>query len=150
MSFNLQLFLLFLKTTLRYGLLGFTLSMFLDILIIIFLYSSLHNRHLMSQARRTRHFERSAQKEGRRKIKRLLQVHFSGSSAHLRPQVLTNGDDVKRTNENTIYYSKIVTFLATEKHRQQHKTTGITTTTAKLTFNYVRLSAAKVRFVQSV
>ena len=78
MSFNLQLFLLFLKITLRYGLLGFTLSMFLDILIIIFLYSSLHNRHLMSQARRTRHFERSAQKEGRRKIKPLLQVHFSG------------------------------------------------------------------------
>ena len=65
MSFNLQLFLLFLKTTLRYGLLGFTLSMFLDILIIIFLYSSLHNRHLMSQARQTRHFERSAKRKTR-------------------------------------------------------------------------------------
>ena len=49
-------------TTLRYGLLGFTLSMFLDILIIIFLYSSLHNRRFMSQARRTRHFERSAKR----------------------------------------------------------------------------------------
>ena len=35
MSLNLQLFLLLLITTLRYGLLGFTLSMFLDILIII-------------------------------------------------------------------------------------------------------------------
>ena len=84
-------------------------------------------------------------------MKRLLPIHFSGSSTHLRPQVLTNVDDVKRTNENTIYYaSKIVTFLATKKHRQQHKTTGITTTRAKLTFNNVRLSAAKVRFVQLV
>ena len=83
-------------------------------------------------------------------MKRLLPVHFSRSSAHLRPQVLTNGGDVKKTNENTIYYSKIVTFLATKKHRQQHKTTGITTTRAKLTFNNVRLSAAKVRFVQLV
>ena len=46
-------------------------------------------------------------------MKRLLPVHFSRSSAHLRPQVLTNGGDVKKTNENTIYYSKIVTFLAT-------------------------------------
>ena len=62
MSLNLQLFLLLLKTTLRYGLLGFTLSMFLYILIIIFLYSSLHNRRFMSQARRTRHFERSAKR----------------------------------------------------------------------------------------
>ena len=62
MSLNLQLFLLLLITTLRYGLLGFTLSMFLDILIIIFLYSSLHNRRFMSQARRTRHFERSAKR----------------------------------------------------------------------------------------
>ena len=62
MSLNLQLFLLLLITTLRYGFLGFTLSMFLDILIIIFLYSSLHNRRFMSQARRTRHFERSAKR----------------------------------------------------------------------------------------
>ena len=38
---NLQPFLLFLITTFRYGLLGFTLSMFLDIRIIIFIYSSL-------------------------------------------------------------------------------------------------------------
>ena len=38
---NLQVFLLFLITTLRYGLLGFTFSMFLDIRIIIFIYSSL-------------------------------------------------------------------------------------------------------------
>ena len=62
MSLNLQLFLLLLITTLRYGFLGFTLSMFLDILIIIFLYNSLHNRRFMSQARRTRHIERSAKR----------------------------------------------------------------------------------------
>ena len=62
MSLNLQLFLLLLITTLRYGFLGFTLSMFLNILIIIFLYSSLHNRRFMSQARRTRHFEQSAKR----------------------------------------------------------------------------------------
>ena len=83
-------------------------------------------------------------------MKRLLPIHFSGSSTHLRQQVLTNADDVKRTNENTIYYSKIVTFLATKKHRQQRKTTAMTTTRAKLTFYNVRLSAAKVRFVQLV
>ena len=35
-----------------------------------------------------------------------------GSSAHLRPQVLTDGGDVKRTNQNTIHCSKIVNFLA--------------------------------------
>ena len=118
MSLNLQLFLLLLITTLRYGFLGFTLSMFLDILIIIFVYSSLHNRHFMSQARRTQHFERSAKRarsvrRGEEKDQAPLPVHFSRSSAHLRPQVLTNGGDVKKTNENTIYYSKIVTFLAT-------------------------------------
>ena len=62
MSLNLQLFLLFLITTLRYGFLGFTLSMFLDVLIIIFVNSSLHNRRFMIQARRTQHFERSAKR----------------------------------------------------------------------------------------
>ena len=46
------------------------------------------------------------QEEGRIKIKRLLPVHCSDSSAHLRPQVLTDGGDVKRTNQNTIHYSK--------------------------------------------
>ena len=51
--------------------------------------------------------------KGRRKIKRLLPVHCSGPSAHLRPQVLTDRGDVKRTNQNTIHYSKIVTFQAT-------------------------------------
>ena len=63
-------------------------------------------------------------------MKRLLPVHFSGSSTHLRPQVLTNGGDVKRTNENKIYYSKKFYFHLSgyKKHRQQHKTTGITTT----------------------
>ena len=49
-------------------------------------------------------------------MKRLLPVHFSGSSAHLRPQVLTNGGDVKRTNEDKIYYSKIFTFKATRNN----------------------------------
>ena len=118
MSLNLQLFLLFLMTTLRYGFLGFTLSMFLDILIIIVLCSSLHSRRFMSQAMRTRHFERSA-KRGRsarrreEKNKASVTSPFFSSSAHLRPQVPNNGGDVKRTNENKIYYSKIFTFLAT-------------------------------------
>ena len=49
-------------------------------------------------------------------MKRLLPVHFSGSFAHLRPQVLTNGGDVKRTNEDKIYYSKIFTFKATRNN----------------------------------
>ena len=80
MSLNLQLFLLLLITTLRYGFLGFTLSMFLDILIIIFLYGSLHNRRFMSQAILSEaQNERKAQDDGKRKIKRLLPVHFSGS-----------------------------------------------------------------------
>ena len=118
MSLNLQLLLLFLMTTLKYGFLGFTQSMFLDILIIIFLYSSLHSRRFMSQARRTRYFERSA-KRGRsarrreEKNKAPVTSPFFSSSAHLRPQVLNNGGDAKRTIENRIYYSKIFTFLAT-------------------------------------
>ena len=51
-------------------------------------------------------------------------VHCSGSSAHLRSQVLTDGRDVKRINQDTIHYSKVVTFLATRntdnsiKHRK--------------------------------
>ena len=73
MSLNLQLFLLLLITTLRYGFLGFTLSMFLDILIIIFVYSSLHNRHFMSQARRTQHFERGAKRA--RSVRRGKEKH---------------------------------------------------------------------------
>ena len=87
MCLNLQLFLLFLMTTLKYGFLGFTLSMFLDILIIIFLYSSLHSRRFMSQARRTRYFERSA-KRGRsarrreEKNKESVTSPFFSSSAH--------------------------------------------------------------------
>ena len=118
MSLNLQLFLLLLITTLRYGFLGFTLNMFLGILIIIFLYSSLHSRRFMSKARRMRYFERSAKRgrsARRRKEKNKASVTspFFSCSAHLRPQVLNNGGDVKRTNENKIYYSKIFTFLAT-------------------------------------
>ena len=118
MSLNLQLFLLLLITNLRYDFLGFTLSMFLDILIIIVLCSSLHNRRFMSQARRTRYFERSA-KRGRsarrreEKNKASVTSPFFSSSAHLRPQVLNNGGDAKRTIENRIYYSKVFTFLAT-------------------------------------
>ena len=45
----------------------------------------------MSQARRILHEARNgceAKNEGRRKIKRLLPVHCSGSSAHFRPQVV--------------------------------------------------------------
>ena len=58
---------------------------------------------------------REARDEERtQKIKRLLPVHCSGSSAHLRPQVLTEGGDVNTTrNQNTIHYSKIVALLAT-------------------------------------
>ena len=54
-----------------------------------------------------------ARDEGRRKIKRLLPVHCCGSSAILHPQVLTDGGDIKGTNQNTIHYSKIVAFLTT-------------------------------------
>ena len=79
---------------------------------------SLHNRRFMSLARRTWHL-REKRDEGRRKIKRLLPVHCSGSSAHPRPQVLTDSGDVKRTNQNTIHYSKIVTFLATKHSRSR-------------------------------
>ena len=52
-SLNLQLFLLLLITTLKYGFLGFSLSMFLDILIIIFLYSSLRAERETSAKRKT-------------------------------------------------------------------------------------------------
>ena len=148
MSLNLQLFLLFLMTTLKYGFLGFTLSMFLGILIIIFLYSSLHSRRFMSQARRTRHFERSA-KRGRsarrreEKNKAPVTSPFLSSSAHLRVQVLNNGGDVKRTNENKIYYSKIFTFLSTRNTGSSIKPQE-KQLLAKITFNNVRLGAAKL------
>ena len=148
MSLNLQRFLLFLMTTLKYGFLGFTLSMFLDILIIIFLYSSLHSRRFMSQARRTRHFERSAKggRSARRreeKNKAPVTSPFLSSSAHLRVQVLNNGGDVKRTNENKIYYSKIFTFLATRNTGSSIKPQE-KQLLAKITFNNVRLGAAKL------
>ena len=82
---------------------------------------SLHNRRAMCQVRQTRHFARSARRWAKKKIKRLrpagwellAPVHSSGSSSHLRLQMLTDGGDVKRTNENTIHCSKIVIFLAT-------------------------------------
>ena len=110
---------------------------------------SLHNRRLMSKARRTWHFALSARR-GEGKIKRLLPVHCSGASAHLRSQVLTDGGDVKRTNQNTIHYSKIVTFLATRNtDNSKKKTHDRSNCKGKITFNKVRLSEAKVRFAQS-
>ena len=50
----------------------------------------------MTQAKPTRGILRKARDEGRRKIKYLLPVYCSGSSAHLRPQVLADGGDVKK------------------------------------------------------
>ena len=47
---------------------------------------------------------REARDEGKRKIKCLFAVHCSSCSAHLRQQILTTRDDVKRTNQNTIHY----------------------------------------------
>ena len=41
---------------------------------------SLHNSRFISQARRTRHFTRSARRGEEKNIKRLLPVHCSGSS----------------------------------------------------------------------
>ena len=114
--------------------------------------SSLHNRCFMSQARWMQHFVQSSNKceawdEGRRKIKPLLLVHCSGSSAQLRPQVLTDGSDVKRTNQNTIHCSKIVTFLAarnTNNSKKKGNKCG-----GRITFNNVRLGVAKVRLARS-
>ena len=133
MSLNLLLFLLLLITTLRYGFLGFTLSMFLDILIIIFLYSSLRNRRFMSQARRTRHFERSAKRarsarRGEEKNKAPVANPFFWLLIRS-PTPMLKGPS--KTRSTTPYH-----LSGYQKHRQQHKTTG--------------LSAAKVRFAQSV
>ena len=86
----------------------------------------------MSQAKRTRHFVRSARR-GEKKNKAPV------TSSSFRLQVLTDGGDVKSTNQNTIHYSKILTFLATRN----------TDNSIEHRKNNVRLSAAKVRFAQS-
>ena len=76
----------------------------------------LHNGCFMSQVRRMWYFAWSVRQAGRRKIKHLLPVHCSGSSAHPLPQVLTDGDDVKRINQKTVHCSKLVSFMATRKN----------------------------------
>ena len=42
------------------------------------------------------------------------QYRFHCFASPLRPQILTDGGDVKRTNQNTIHYSQIVTSLVGE------------------------------------
>ena len=114
---------------------------------------SLHSRRFISQARWTRQFQnnvrnvREARDEGSRKIKHLLPVHCCGSSALLHLQVLTDGGNIKSTHQNTIHYSKIVAFLATRNTDSSinYKPQEITAR-AKIIFNNLRLSAAKVRF----
>ena len=89
--------------------------------------------------------------EKRRKIKRLLPVNCSGSSAHPRPQILPDGGHVKRTNQNSIHYiicAKVVTFPATS-NSYRTKTQEIVTLLVHETPLNVRLSAAKIRFAQS-
>ena len=45
------------------------------------------------------------------------------NSAHLRPQVLTDGSDVKRTNQNTIHcFNKKCHLSGYQEHQQKHKT----------------------------
>ena len=58
----------------------------------------------------------------------------------LRPQILTDGGHVRRTNEKLKKRSI---------NRQQHKLQEITTTRTWITFSNLRLSAAKIRFSQS-
>ena len=79
---------------------------------------SLHNRcFIISQARQMRHFVWSVRWGEKKKIKCLLPgpspsfwlFHPSTPTKYWLMAVI----DVKRTNENTIHYSKIVTFLAT-------------------------------------
>ena len=149
MSLNLQLFRLLLITNLRYGLLGFTLSMFLDILIIIFLCSSLHNRRFMNQARRTRYFERSAKRgrSARRGEERNKPPVASPFFWLFRPPMPTSIDYRRwclKGPTKTRSVTKNSHLSGYQKHRQQHKTTGITTTRAKITFNNIRLGAAKL------
>ena len=117
---------------------------------------SLHNRRFISQARWTRHFQknvrnvREARDEGRRKIKRLLPVHCCGSSALLRPQVLTDDGDVKSADQTHDPLLANCRLSGYKKHRQQHncKPQEITAR-AKIIFNNLRPSAARVRFAQS-
>ena len=54
----------------------------------------------------------------------MQKVHFRLTSVAqkrccLSSPVLTDGGDVKRTDQNTIHYSKIVTFLATKHSRSR-------------------------------
>ena len=55
-------------------------------------------------------------------MKRLLPVHFSGSFAHLRPQVLTNGGDVKKKKQRKDDLLLENCHLSGyQKHRQQQQ-----------------------------
>ena len=82
----------------------------------------MHNRRFMSQASRTWHFARSAKRETRGEEKNKAPVAsplFRLFRPRLRPQILTDGGHVKRTNEK----------LKTRSiNRQQHKPQEITTT----------------------
>ena len=54
-------------------------------------------------------------------MKRLLPVHFSGSSAHLRPQVLTNCGDVKKKQRKDDLLLENCHLSGYQKHRQQQQ-----------------------------
>ena len=54
-------------------------------------------------------------------MKRLLPVHFSRSSAHLRPQVLTNGGNVKKNQRKHDLLLENCHLSGYQKHRQQQQ-----------------------------
>ena len=76
-------------------------------------------------------------------MKRLLPIHCSGSSAHRRPQVLADGGPIKTRSITQKLSSIWLPETPTTAQNTGNNFEG------KITFNNVRLSAAKVRFAQS-
>ena len=103
----------------------------------------------MFQARRTRHFARSARR-GEEKRKRLLIT--SPLFWLFRPPTPSSVDWRRWCQKNQSKHDTVLEnchLSGYQKHRQQHNPQVIRTTRALITFNNLPLSAAKVRFALS-
>ena len=110
---------------------------------------SLHKRCFIIQARQMWHFAWSVRWGEKKKIKCLL----PGPLFWLfHPSTPTNIDWWQWCQKDQWKHDSLLEnchLSAYQKHWQQHKPKQITTTRAWITFNNVRVSAAKIRFAQS-
>ena len=71
-------------------------------------------------------------------MKRLLPVHFSGSSSHLRPQVLTNGGDVKKKQRKDDLLLENCHLSGYQKHRQRQQQRALCMTVQTFCIQYCK------------